>query len=116
MKLYLVILALLSEFLSLVYGFDHLSDEFIDQINLKAKTWTAGKNFGDNVSWSYIKNLMGVLPLKYEMPILYSEKKFNLPENFDARAKWSHCPTIQEIRDQGACGSCWVCIYYFFSN
>lgn len=31
----------------------------------------------------------------------------DLPENFDARTNWPNCPTIQEIRDQGSCGSCW---------
>lgn len=32
----------------------------------------------------------------------------DLPENFDARSNWPYCPTIQEIRDQGSCGSCWA--------
>lgn len=32
----------------------------------------------------------------------------DLPESFDARTQWPNCPTIQEIRDQGSCGSCWA--------
>jgi cathepsin B len=32
----------------------------------------------------------------------------DIPESFDAREQWPDCPTIQEIRDQGSCGSCWV--------
>lgn len=31
-----------------------------------------------------------------------------LPEYFDAREKWPHCPSIREIRQQGNCGSCYV--------
>ena len=33
----------------------------------------------------------------------------DIPENFDARQKWGEmCPSTLEVRDQGACGSCWV--------
>jgi cathepsin B len=32
-----------------------------------------------------------------------------LPTNFDARQQWgSTCPSTKEVRDQGACGSCWA--------
>ena len=32
----------------------------------------------------------------------------DLPEEFDSRKQWPNCPSINEIRDQGSCGSCWV--------
>ena len=32
----------------------------------------------------------------------------DLPASFDAREQLKNCPTIQEVRDQGSCGSCWV--------
>ena len=33
-----------------------------------------------------------------------------LPDEFDARKQWGKmCSSLNEIRDQGSCGSCWVC-------
>jgi len=32
----------------------------------------------------------------------------NLPDEFDARTEWPECPSIGKVRDQGACGSCYV--------
>lgn len=88
-----------------------LSDEFIEQINKKNSTWIAGRNFAKDVSLLYITKLMGVLPTPevYQLePLVYNLQNINLPDEFDARQEWPDCPTIQEIRDQGSCGSCWV--------
>jgi cathepsin B len=42
----------------------------------------------------------------YEEPADISE---NLPTNFDARVNFSHCKaTIDNVRDQSNCGSCWA--------
>lgn len=90
---------------------DPLSDEFIKSINSLQSTWTAGKNFGDNVKLSYIKNMLGVLPNHQNFLPEVEEHQlegFELPTEFDSRQKWPNCPTIKEIRDQGSCGSCWV--------
>lgn len=88
-----------------------LSDDFIKSINLYATTWKAGSNFDPAIPASYFRKLMGVLPNSNETmpPIKYHNlEAVQLPENFDARQQWPDCPTIQEIRDQGSCGSCWV--------
>ncbi|XP_049534180.1 cathepsin B [Anopheles darlingi] len=90
-----------------------LSAKFIDEINSKASTWRAGRNFHPDVSLSYIRGLMGVHQDAYK----FREPEFvhdlsadvdDLPENFDSREQWPNCPTIREIRDQGSCGSCWA--------
>lgn len=60
---------------------------------------------------AYIRKLMGVLPeaKNHNQPLLvHSLEGVEIPESFDSREEWPHCPTIREIRDQGSCGSCWV--------
>lgn len=90
-----------------------LSDEFINEINSKATTWKAGRNFHADTSLRYIKGLMGVHPdsKKFLEPIKTDDNLLALgeiPEQFDARTNWPDCPTINEIRDQASCGSCWA--------
>ena len=40
----------------------------------------------------------------------------NLPDEFDSRTKWPECPFIGEVRDQGACGSCYLSNTYIRYN
>ncbi|XP_018324864.1 cathepsin B [Agrilus planipennis] len=85
-----------------------LSDEFIDSINNKNTTWVAGRNFV-SVSMSYIRQLMGALPEPPSQKLkAITHKLEDIPISFDSREQWPDCPTIQEVRDQGSCGSCWA--------
>lgn len=55
--------------------------------------------------------LCGVLDGAENSPLAMknvSRVTVDLPAEFDAREHWPECPTIQEIRDQSVCGSCWA--------
>jgi len=87
------------------------SNEFIAEINAKATTWKAGRNFHPETSTNYIKSLCGVhpdhkkyLPAKKPSVLGFEE----LPTEFDPRVKWPKCQSISMIWDQGGCGSCWA--------
>ncbi|RZC33457.1 Peptidase C1 and/or Propeptide C1 domain containing protein [Asbolus verrucosus] len=109
--LHVTVLTVLCTAVSVVLTVNPLTKEFIQSINEAQSTWKAGRNFDENVPMSYIKRLMGVHPhSKYHMPSvkIHNLDAVKIPESFDARQQWPHCPTIQEIRDQGSCGSCWA--------
>uniref|UniRef100_A0A8C4F6C7 Cathepsin B n=1 Tax=Dicentrarchus labrax TaxID=13489 RepID=A0A8C4F6C7_DICLA len=85
-----------------------LSSEMIDLINKANTTWTAGQNF-HNVDISYVKGLCGTILKGPKLPeVVHNIEGINLPDSFDPRQQWPNCPTIQQIRDQGSCGSCWA--------
>ncbi|XP_063826419.1 cathepsin B-like [Ostrinia nubilalis] len=93
-----------------------LSDELIDYINSEQTLWRAGRNFPRNTPLSYLKRLSGTIKedTRYGnsfagTPPRYKHiDKCNLPIIFDARVEWENCPSLWDIRDQGACGSCWA--------
>lgn len=102
--------AVLSLVLCLVAGNQQLlSDEYIESINQVATTWKAGRNFHKDTPMNYIKGLLGVnITKRVSLPVRSYEEVTDLPNEFDAREKWSSCPSISEIRDQSSCGSCWA--------
>ncbi len=42
------------------------------------------------------------------LPLLVHDIPQALPDEFDARQQWPNCLSINEIRDQGSCGSWYV--------
>ncbi|CAL8316073.1 unnamed protein product [Merluccius merluccius] len=85
-----------------------LSPEMIDAVNKANTTWKAGQNF-HNVDLSYVRGLCGTLLNGPRLPeVRHLVEGLKLPPSFDPRQQWPNCPTIQQIRDQGGCGSCWA--------
>lgn len=83
-------------------------------VNSLDTTWKAGNNPRfEGLSLTSVRSHLGVLQ---ENDIAKQDHQDNsawvqetdLPDNFDPREKWVNCSTLQEIRDQGSCGSCWV--------
>lgn len=93
--------------------FGLLTDEEIVYINKVQSSWKAGRNFHRDMA-STVKNWMGVdmqAARKFAeetLPVKQFLTATDLPDNFDARDKWTNCPTLKEVRDQGNCGSCWA--------
>jgi cysteine peptidase C len=93
-----------------------LTEELAERINsIPNLPWKASHSNGRTVtgaSLQQIKALMGVKKhLKNPLPpkiFSAAELAMTLPTSFDAATQWPDCPTIQHIRDQSACGSCWA--------
>ncbi|RMX42741.1 hypothetical protein pdam_00014169 [Pocillopora damicornis] len=99
------------------YLHEPLKVEEIDYINTYA-TWRADPDYA-GYDAEYFKRLcgvplddqikprplkLGILAVKTDYEIIEQE----IPPTFDSREQWSDCPSTNEIRDQGACGSCWA--------
>lgn len=88
-----------------------LSEELISYVNSVQSLWKAGKNdrFTD-MPIEVIKSSLGALssPLDFAFEKIEVTEPTDVPDTFDARQKWPNCPTIFEVRDQAACGSCWA--------
>lgn len=86
------------------------NEDMVEQINSMNTTWKAGLNqrFA-GVTKSAFSFLLGVLPDDTEEKV-YKDitPRDDLPENFDLRTQYPNCESLQEIRDQGSCGSCWA--------
>ena len=82
----------------------HTYEEIAKKVNSLKTTWKATTYKRDYRP--LLGNLMDVpsqLPEKK-----FSNKKLNLPENFDARDEYPNCESIKEVRDQANCGACWA--------
>ena len=94
---------------------ESLTKEDIDYINSFA-SWKADPDYA-GYDVKHFKKLCGV-PLDGNIPprpiklgLLKKKTEYEaiqLPDTFDARQKWPNCKSIDEIRDQGSCGSCWA--------
>lgn len=101
-----VVLALLC---SVALAKKYPDTDLIHYVNSVQSSWRAGVNLGFvGATEDYIKGLCGALKGGPELFVKEVEVGKDIPASFDAREQWPYCPTIQEIRDQGSCGSCWA--------
>jgi cathepsin B len=84
-------------------------EQIVEAVNAAHTSWKAGVNFG-GADPSDLQYLMGTFVPEdtWTSPAFVPPQVAVIPETFDARVAWPECPTIREIRDQSACGSCWA--------
>jgi len=88
-------------------------DAIIQEVNHKATSWKAGINskFATQTNYNYAKRLCGALPTPESKKLptkLHHVVPQAIPTSFDSRTQWPMCPSINEVRDQSDCGSCWA--------
>jgi len=80
-------------------------------INSLQTTWKASIKQGGLLEGATVKDVKRLLGTRLDGPKLPARKplpKVAVPDSFDSRQQWPTCSSIQQIRDQSACGSCWA--------
>ena len=98
-----------------------IDTDLVDHINSSQTAWTAvsdhprfiGATLGDasKLCGTFTKEDARYFALPRRKPVLTSPAlsgMLEVPESFDARVEWPHCPSIGIVHDQSACGSCWA--------
>lgn len=88
-----------------------ISVELVNHINSMDLTWKAGLNEGSSIAGATtdeVKKMLGTILGGPQLPRKQFTQVEALPTSFSALTNWPYCPTIKQIRDQSACGSCWA--------
>jgi len=91
-------------------SYDEFSKEMAAKTNQMQTHWRAGFNHYFR-GWDLedMKILMGTkMDYIKDAAVENVEVKDTLPSTFDCRQQWPKCTSIDHIRDQSTCGSCWA--------
>ena len=89
-----------------------LDHNVIDIVNRANTSWNADVNDRlDGLTVAEFASMLGYVPSGTrgaEPTHLVDDRMVVLPKSFDSRKEWPECSVISTIRDQSACGSCYV--------
>jgi C1A family cysteine protease len=94
-------------------GLELFDKNRINDINNGKFTWKASSEQGRRFTNMTLEEFTGLLGTKLGGELGEITKHDNIdtkdvPDNFDSAKNWPDCLTIDHIRDQSACGSCWA--------
>lgn len=78
------------------------------QVKNLTRTWVAGNNTLPLAAFKTGVNYDKLSETRLSPAILVDLEDLELPETFDARQKWPQCNSLNQVRNQGCCGSCWA--------
>jgi Cysteine protease len=90
-----------------------VSSKLIREVNAKQTMWKAAHNPITRMPKSEARRLLGV-DLKNLRSYNWRKQEFTAaeiaaaPASFDSRTQWPSCSTMNDIRNQKHCGSCWA--------
>jgi cathepsin B len=96
-----------------------VTPELVEEVNNAQDQWVASMDAPTaKMSQAQIMSRLGVPEIQaiWEGRVgdRLPQKEFTrselrrVPTSFDPREKWPECPTLNDIRDQSGCGSCWA--------
>ena len=107
-KLLIIFIILISAFNSEKNPIHIFYKEIAEKVNSLNTTWKAttyNRNFNRLLLTFRDDNNNNAVSLPEKK---FEKKNYNLPESYDPREKYPKCESLNEVRDQANCGSCWA--------
>jgi len=92
------------------HGHETIADIISKINNDKTISWKAGvnKKFDPSKKPEDYAFLMGTILGEERLPQKNIKVAASIPDEFDPRVQWPNCNVLNQVRDQGTCGSCWA--------